>query len=126
MLTQTPSVDFWQDYVRVGTAGGFFNSIFNRLGFIMKIQDKSPPIRPGPLTCIVLTQSLNRHHLDEYIRNIATAVAQQYASSQSAGAPVSGLIPDLFRVATSSGGARRRRATRKARVTEAPPRIMYE
>jgi hypothetical protein len=127
MLTKTGGVDFWQDYVRVGTAGGFFNAIFTNIGFVMKIQDKSPPIRPGPLTCIVLTQSLNRHHLDEYIRKIAISVAQEYANSHSAGAPVGGLIPDLFRAATSSGGgAVRRRATRKARVAEVPPRIMYE
>ena len=123
MLTKTGAVDFWQDYVRVGTAGGFFNAIFTNIGFVMKIQDKNPPIRPGPLTCLVLTQSLNRQHLDEYIRKIAERVAQQYIGSRSE--RVGGLIPDLYRVATS-GGAKSRRQTRKARTTEAVPQIMYE
>ena len=127
MLTKTGAVDFWQDYVRVGTAGGFFNAIFTNIGFVMKIQDKNPPIRPGPLTCLVLTQSLNRHHLDDYIKKIAERVAAQYINSSS-GARVGGLIPELYRAATT-GGARRRH-TRKARVADpAPsesPRIMYE
>jgi len=119
MLTKTGAVDFWQDYVRVGTAGGFFNAIFTNIGFVMKIQDKNPPIRPGPLTCLVLTQSLNRHHLDEYIRKIAERVAQQYVNSSS-GSRVGGLIPELYR-ATTYGG---RRHTRKARVADTVPQIM--
>lgn len=123
MLTKTGAVDFWQDYVRVGTAGGFFNAIFTNIGFVMKIQDKNPPIRPGPLTCLVLTQSLNRHHLDDYIRRIAEQVAQKYAGSRSES--VGGLIPDLYR-ATFSGGAKPRRQTRKARTADALPKIMYE
>jgi len=126
MLTRSPTVDFWQDYVRVGTAGGFFNAIFTNIGFVMKIQDKNPPIRPGPLTCFVLTQSLNRHHLDEYIKKIAERVASEYMrSSSGSGGAVGGLIPDLYRAATSSGRRRRgRQATRKARSNAL--RIMYE
>jgi uncharacterized protein (AIM24 family) len=129
MLTRSPTVDYWQDYVRVGTAGGFFNSIFTSIGFIMKIQDKNPPIRPGPLTCFVLTQSLNRHHLDEYIKKIAEKVASEYVRSSSGGSSVGGLIPDLYSAATS-GGRRGRRGrkgqpTRKARLGNVP-RIMYE
>lgn len=121
MLSRSPSVDFWQDYIRVGTAGGFFNSIFTNVGFIMKVQDKNPPIRPGPLTCLVLTQSLNRHHLDNYIRKIAERVAEQYMSrSGSQGSSVGGLIPDLYR-AVSSGG---RRQTRKTHRSETTPLII--
>ena len=71
MLDNDGVVDFWNDYVSVGTANGFFSAMFTQLGWIMKIQDTNPPRRPGPLKVTVLTQSLNPHNLEKYIANIA-------------------------------------------------------
>jgi uncharacterized protein (AIM24 family) len=116
MLSKSPSVDFWQDYVRVGTAGGFMNTVLTGTGFIMKIQDSSPPKRPGPVKCVVLTQSLNRSHLEQYVKKIATTVAREVSSSNSeSSGEVSGTIPTLFRMGFG-GKAPRNRTFKKRRL----------
>jgi len=71
MLDNNGAVNFWNDYVSVGTANGFFSAMFTQLGWVMKIQDTVPPRRPGPLKVTVLTQSLNPHNFEKFIAKIA-------------------------------------------------------
>jgi uncharacterized protein (AIM24 family) len=71
MLDNNGAVNFWSDYVSVGTANGFFSAMFTQLGWVMKIQDTVPPRRPGPLKVTVLTQSLNPHNFEKFIAKIA-------------------------------------------------------
>jgi len=77
MLDNNGSVNFWNDYVSVGTANGLFSAMFTQLGWVMKIQDSMPPKRPGPITCTVFTQSLNPHNFEKYIANIAQKIVDK-------------------------------------------------
>ena len=79
MMDNNGAINFWNDYVSVGTANGMFSAMFTQLGWVMKIQDTTPPKRPGPVKCVVITQSLNPHNFEKYIAKIARGVfeAQQ-------------------------------------------------
>lgn len=81
MLDNNGIINFWEDYVDVGTANGLFSAMFTQLGWVMKIQDTNPPKHPGPLRCTVLTQSLNPHNLERYIANIANTTSNTRSNS---------------------------------------------
>jgi uncharacterized protein (AIM24 family) len=72
MLENNGAINFWNDYVSVGTANGLFSAMFTQLGFVMKIEEKNPPVRAEPTKCIVLTQSLNPQNMEKYISHIVT------------------------------------------------------
>jgi len=74
MMDNNGAINFWNDYVSVGTANGMFSAMFTQLGWVMKIQDTTPPKRPGPVKCVVITQSLNPHNFEKYIAKIAKGV----------------------------------------------------
>jgi len=80
MLSRTSTVNYWSDYVTVGTTNGIVNAIFSGVGLVMKVQDRTPSIR-GPATCKVLTQSLDRGHLESYIKGIANTVVNRSGNS---------------------------------------------
>lgn len=80
MIDTNGAVNFWNDYVSVGTANGLLSSMFTQLGFVMKIQDSSPPIRQ--VKCVVLTQSLNPQNMEKYISNIVSAAVPRLQGSQ--------------------------------------------
>ena len=81
MLDYKDGIDYWHDYVDVGTANDLFSALFTQLGWVMKIQDKEPRVREGPITCSVITQSLNPHNFERYVSNIAAKVASAPSSS---------------------------------------------
>jgi uncharacterized protein (AIM24 family) len=85
MLDNNGVIDFWEDYVDVGTAHGLFSAMFTQLGWIMKIQDTNPPKHPGPVRCTVLTQSLNPHNFERYIANIARSTSSSNAAVLTSG-----------------------------------------
>jgi uncharacterized protein (AIM24 family) len=93
MLDNNGAIDFWNDYVTVGTANGLFSAMFTQLGWVMKIQDTSPPRRPAPVQCTVLTQSLNPHNLEKYIAHIAQKVVDKSRTSTSSSYLTSGMGP---------------------------------
>lgn len=102
MKSEAGGVNYWSDYVKVGTSNGLLQAIFTDTGFVMKISDTVPPKRPG-VKCVVMTQSLNRAHFEKYINNIAKTEAQSVMASQSSsdgssGSTVTGLIPALWRM----------------------------
>jgi uncharacterized protein (AIM24 family) len=109
MKSEGQGIQYWSDYVKVGTANGFLNSIFTDTGFLMKIQDSVPPKRPGTKVT-VMTQSLNRAHFEKYINTIAKTQAQEVMSSQSdSESPrVSGLFPTLWRLSRGETGGTRK------------------
>ena len=91
MLDNNGAINFWNDYVTVGTANGLFSAMFTQLGWIMKIQDTSPPRRPGPVVCTVYTQSLNPHNFEKYIAHIAQKVVDKSRTSSSSSYLTSGV-----------------------------------
>jgi len=93
MLDNDGAINFWNDYVSVGTANGFFSAMFTQLGWMMKIQDTTPPRRPGPVKVTVLTQSLNPHNLEKYIANIARKTMESMRQPSSSGFLTSGVGP---------------------------------
>ena len=93
MLDNNGSINFWNDYVSVGTANGLFSAMFTQLGWVMKIQDSLPPKRPGPITCTVFTQSLNPHNFEKYIASIAQKVVEKNKTSSGASYLTSGVGP---------------------------------
>jgi uncharacterized protein (AIM24 family) len=93
MLDNDGVINFWNDYVSVGTANGFFSAMFTQLGWMMKIQDTTPPRRPGPVKVTVLTQSLNPHNLEKYIANIARKTMESMRQPSSSGFLTSGVGP---------------------------------
>ena len=102
MLSNKDGINYYKDYVKVGLPSSLFQSVFTDLGFVMKIQDSKPVIRPGPIQCLVLTQSLNPHNLEKFIHNIAEQTARQVMNSRIA---FSGGSPSI----------RQRNVTRKSR-----------
>ena len=80
MIDSNQSVNFWRDYVSVGTANSLLSAMFTQLGFVIKIQDTYPPLRQ--VKCIVLTQSLNQQNMEKYIANIVSASMPRLQSSQ--------------------------------------------
>jgi len=84
MLDNNGIINFWEDYVDVGTANGLFSAMFTQLGWVMKIQDTNPPKHTGPIRCTVLTQSLNPHNLERYIANIANTTSNTRSNSGAA------------------------------------------
>jgi len=105
MLDNNGSVNFWNDYVTVGTANGLFSAMFTQLGWIMKIQDSTPPRRPGPITCTVFTQSLNPHNFEKYIAHIAQQVVNKSRNSSSHSFLTSGVGPGASSAALGTGAA---------------------
>jgi hypothetical protein len=81
MLDNDGVINFWKDYVSVGTANGFLSAMFTQLGWMMKIQDTNPPRRAGPVKVTVLTQTLNPQNLEKYIANIAKKTVEKMRSS---------------------------------------------
>jgi len=75
MLETDGAINFWNDYVSVGTPNSILSSVFTQLGFVMKIQDTKFPTRPA--RCLVLTQSLNPHNLEQFVRRIAESVVSE-------------------------------------------------
>ncbi len=75
MLDHDGKIDYWKDYVDIGTANNMFSALFTQLNWVMKIQDTNPPKNASPVRCIVLTQTQNPHNFERYVANIANAVA---------------------------------------------------
>ena len=105
MLDNNGGVNFWNDYVSVGTANGLFSAMFTQLGWVMKIQDTVPPRRPGPLKLTVLTQSLNPHNLEKYIANIAQKVVERSRQTQSSSFLQSGVGTGASSAVLGTGAA---------------------
>jgi uncharacterized protein (AIM24 family) len=105
MLDNNGAVNFWNDYVSVGTANGLFSAMFTQLGWVMKIQDTVPPRRPGPLKLTVLTQSLNPHNLEKYIANIAQKVVERSRQTQSSSFLQSGVGTSASSAVLGTGAA---------------------
>jgi uncharacterized protein (AIM24 family) len=91
MMDNNGAINFWNDYVSVGTANGMFSAMFTQLGWVMKIQDTTPPKRPGPVKCVVITQSLNPHNFEKYIAKIAERVVRANREGDTAKMMSSGM-----------------------------------
>ena len=92
MLDSSNGINYYKDYVRVGLPSSLFQSMFTQLGFVMKIQDTVPPIRPGPVRVVVLTQSLNPHNLEKFISKIVETKVNEAMSRQSS----QRIVQDMF------------------------------
>jgi uncharacterized protein (AIM24 family) len=123
MLEQKDTIDYWKDYTSLTKPGSLYQSFMTNIGFLMKIGEKNPeqPLRPNRLVCIVYTQTLNSHNLENYIAEIARENSEGGSSGGSfaigAGAGLASGLVSLFK-----GGRRntrrmypRRGSTRRKR-----------
>ena len=83
MLETSEGINYWNDYVSVGTPNSMFSAFFTQLGFVMKVQDSKFPTRPA--RCLVLTQSLNPHNLEHYVKRIAERAAESVMANRMGG-----------------------------------------
>jgi uncharacterized protein (AIM24 family) len=104
MLDTSNGLNYYKDYVRVGLPSSMFQSMFTQLGFVMKIQDTVPPIRPGPIRVIVLTQSLNPHNLEKFISRIAEAKVNEAMARRGGQVNVSELFGGKRRTLRNRSG----------------------
>lgn len=126
MMDNNGSVNFWNDYVSVGSANGLLSAMFTQLGWVMKIQDTTPPVRPGPIKCVVLTQSLNPQNLEKYIASIARKIVEQHQSNPRVNPMMSGVGPTASAsVLGTAAGAGALAAAGSASAASAPSTV-YE
>jgi hypothetical protein len=112
MLSLDNTIDYWKDYTTIGTPSGVYDAFMTNIGFVMKIQDTTPPKREGRILCTVYTQTLNPRNLEEYIDRIARReIDRGAASSSSATTAATGIAGWLF----SGGNRRTRRINRRKR-----------
>jgi uncharacterized protein (AIM24 family) len=64
------NINYWDNYVNIGSANGFFKGLLTNTALLMSIYDKKQVIKDD-ITCIVYTQSLNIRNLNNYIHSIA-------------------------------------------------------
>lgn len=88
MLTSSQGINYWSDYVKVGSTNGMLQAMMTDTGLVMKIKDSVPPKRQG-VSCFVLTQRLNQSHFEEYIHNISTVAAKKLIGNSSSPQPQS-------------------------------------
>ena len=117
MISSSQGINYWNDYVKVGSTNGLFQSMMTDTGLVMKIKDSVPSKRPNAV-CYVLTQRLNRSHFDEYVQHISLAVAKTAMSgsnhSESAGDGLKRAAANQAFKALGFGG--KKRTHRKKRV----------
>jgi len=130
MIDNNGSVNFWNDYVSVGTSNGLLSAMFTQLGWVMKIQDTSPPVRPGPVKCVVLTQSLNPQNLEKYIASIARKIVEQHQRNPSVNPMMSGVGPtasaSVLGTAVGAGAAAGAAGAAAGTAAPAAPSTVYE
>jgi len=128
MMDNNGSVNFWNDYVSVGTANGLLSAMFTQLGWVMKIQDTTPPRRPGPIKCVVLTQSLNPQNLEKYIASIARKIVEQHQSNPRVNPMMSGVGPTASAsvLGTAAGAGALGAAGAGALGASSAPSTVYE
>lgn len=78
-------IDYWEKFIKVGSANGFMKGLLTKTALLLKIEDKKPSKENNDKKCIVYTQSLNMRNLNNHIIGIAMASA-----------PSSGIHIDLF------------------------------
>lgn len=74
MPAEQSGVNFWKKYVSVGLPGSMLSSYLTRIGFVMKIQDKSGAAKTS---IPVYTQTLNIGNFKQYIEEIAEKVVKE-------------------------------------------------
>jgi len=62
-------INYWNKYVHVESANGFFKGILTNTSLMMSIEDKNHEA-PENTKCILYTQSMNIRNLQNYIQNI--------------------------------------------------------
>jgi len=68
------NINYWKQYVNIGSANGFFKGLLTGTALMMRIENKYN--LENDSKCIVYTQSLNIHNLDNYVKSIAIRYAK--------------------------------------------------
>jgi len=74
------NINYWKQYVNIGSANGFFKGLLTGTALMMRIEDKNN--LENDSKCIVYTQSLNRQNLDNYIKSIAITYARNNSNTR--------------------------------------------
>ena len=69
-------INYWENYVNVGSANGFFKGLLTNTALLMNIYD-TKQIATDNVKCIVYTQSLNMRNLNNYIHSIVVNTVNQ-------------------------------------------------
>ena len=81
-------INYWDRFVNVGSANGFFKGLLTNTALMLNIQDKKNNATDDT-KCIVFTQSLNIRNLNNYIQQIVTNTMGQQHNMDSAANVVS-------------------------------------
>ena len=81
-------INYWDRFVNVGSANGFFKGLLTNTALMLNIQDKKNNATDDT-KCIVYTQSLNIRNLNNYIQQIVTNTMGQQHNMDSAANVVS-------------------------------------
>jgi len=63
------NINYWDKFVNVGSANGFFKGLLTRTALLMRIEDNNKNTSDNT-KCIVYTQSLNIRNFQNYIQSI--------------------------------------------------------
>jgi len=72
-------INYWEQFVNVGSANGFFKGLLTGTALMMRIEDKNNLHNDSK--CIVYTQSLNIRNLHNYVQSIAISSTSQNNSN---------------------------------------------
>ena len=115
MLKSSQGIDYWSDYVKVGSTNGMLQAMMTDTGLVMKIKDTVPSKRQGAI-CLVLTQRLNQSHFEEYVHGISKAAAKEVMGNSSSSQPQQSIKREAISGALGMFGMGRKRTLRKKRV----------
>jgi len=77
MLSSKNKINYWDKFVKVGSANGFLKGLLTQTALLLKIEDKKPISENNDKKCIVYTQTLNIRNLNNQI----AVIAQESVSS---------------------------------------------
>jgi uncharacterized protein (AIM24 family) len=88
-------INYWDRFVGVSSANGFFKGLLTKTALLMNIYDKKQNA-PEDTTCIVYTQSLNIRSLNQYIQSFIQHNSGNTFSGELGSSAGAGLI-SMFR-----------------------------
>ena len=79
---KTEKINYWENFVNVGSANGFLKGLLTNTALLLKIEDKKLLSANNDVKCIVFTQTLNMRNLNNHIALIAQQSVQYNSGIQ--------------------------------------------
>jgi hypothetical protein len=77
------NINYWDNFVNVGSANGFFKGLLTHTALLMRIEDNNKNASDNT-KCIVYTQSLNIRNFQNYIQSIVINTVGQNNNNNTA------------------------------------------